>query len=73
MAKVVLPEVYQKQSNFSNVKIALAWMASLMEGVNKSDETMNYETGLEMVCCSLRNLDSAQVHEVRESLSNIVK
>ena len=39
LAKLVLPEVYQKQCSFNSIKVALAWMANLLEGVNSSDES----------------------------------
>ena len=73
-AKIVLPEVYVKQSSFSNVKVSIAWMASFLQGMNKSDEFMDhkhvYMSGLQVICCAFRNLDSQQLLEIKESITS---
>ena len=72
---IKLPQIFVKQGNFTHVKQALQWMQNLLEGLRAGEESHThahlFDNGLEFVDCLIRNFNSDQVFEIRQSISQI--
>ena len=72
---VKLPAIFVKKGNFNHLKEALNWMCNTLTGVKAGEERYShadlFTRGLEVVDCTIRNLPSKQIFDLREPLSKI--
>lgn len=73
---IKLPQIFVKAGTFAHLKLSMQWMGNLLNALRDGEEKLSHEhlfyTGYEMADCTVRNLNSTQVFELREHIANLI-